>query len=595
MRLSDKHLKTLREAPKEAEIVSHQLMVRANMIKKMASGIYSYLPMGWRTVRKIEQIVREEMDRIGGEEFHMPHVNPAELWKESGRWYAYGPELWRIKDRNGREFCLAPTCEEAFTDFVKNEVSSYRELPLQLYHIQFKYRDEARPRFGLMRGREFIMKDAYSFDADKEMLDYSYDLYYHAYENIFDRCGLDYRIIEADNGPIGGSNSHEFSALSDVGESEIAYCTECGMAATTERAECRDDAPVKEEPEELREVYTPGTKTIADVCNFLNIDEKRSIKALMFVTYDRDLNPDEYVCVFIRGDRELNMIKLVNALGIPEHNIEFANEDEMGPATGIVGGFTGPVGLQNCKVVVDSELVGTVNMCAGANKENHHLMGVCYGRDYTGDIVTDVKVLQAGDPCPHCGAPIKHTRGIEVGQIFKLGKKYSHSMNATYKDEDGEDHEYEMGCYGVGVTRTMSAVIEQHHDKDGIIWPVSVAPYHVWITVIDASNETQMALAAKLEAELERQNVEVVVDDRDERPGVKFKDADLIGCPIRITVGKKAGDRMVEYKLRREQEMSVISADEAVKSAKELVEAERFGTDHIRMPEFKYHNGRRIK
>ena len=286
------------------------------------------------------------------------------------------------------------------------------------------------------------------------------------------------------------------------------------------------------------------------------------------------------------------MIKLVNALGIPEHNIEFANEEEMGPATGIVGGFTGPVGLQNCKIVVDSELVGTVNMCAGANKENHHLMGVCYGRDYKGDIVTDVKVLQAGDPCPHCGAPVKHTRGIEVGQIFKLGKKYSHSMNTTYKDEDGQDHEYEMGCYGIGVTRTMSAIIEQHHDDDGIIWPVSVAPYHVWITVIDPSNETQMELAAQIESELEQRNVEVVVDDRDGRPGVKFKDADLIGCPIRITVGKKAGEGQVEYKLRRESQVTLMTAQEAVTAAKELVEAERFGTDHIRMPEFKYHNGR---
>lgn len=571
------HLKTLREAPKEAELESHKLLIRANMIKKEAAGIYTFMPFGYRVVRKISQIVREEQDRIGCQELLMPAPNPAELWKESGRWYAYGPELWRIKDRNGRDFCLAPTCEEMCTNIVKNEVSSYKEMPFQLYHIQWKFRDEARPRYGLMRSREFLMKDAYSFDRTPEDLDKAYMLQYHAYEETFDRCGLDYRIVEADNGPIGGSNSHEFSALSDVGESEIAYCPECDMAATIERAECVDDVPPEEEEEELREVYTPGTKTIKDVCDFLNIDVKKSIKALMFVTYDIELNPADYVCVFIRGDREVNMIKLVNALNIPEHYIEFADEAEMGAVTGIVGGFTGPVGLKNCIVVVDSELVGTKNMCAGANKEDHHLLGVCYGRDYTGDIVTDIKVLQEGDKCPKCGAPVKHTRGIEVGQIFKLGTKYSDSMKAYYKDENGEDQVYWMGCYGIGITRTMQAVVEQYHDDKGIIWPVSVAPYHVIVTVIDSTNETQMDLAAKIEKELEAQNVEVVVDDRDERPGVKFNDADLLGMPIRITVGKLAGEGKVEYKLRRNSDMEVMTADDAIKAAKELVEKERFG------------------
>lgn len=577
MKLSDKHLRTLKEAPNEAEIVSHKLMVRANMIRKLASGIYGYMPLGWRTVRKISQIVREEMDRIGAQEIHMPAPNPAELWKESGRWYEYGPELWRIKDRNGRDFCLAPTCEEVFTDIVRNEVSSYRELPLHIYHIQWKYRDEARPRFGLMRSREFLMKDSYTFNRDEEDLDKSYMECYHAYERMFSRCGLNYRIVEADNGPIGGSNSHEFSALSNVGESELAYCTNCNMAATIERAECSDEVPPVEEQEELREVYTPGTKTIDDVCDYLKIDVKKSIKALMFVTYDKELNPNEYVCVFIRGDREVNMIKLVNALGIPEHYIEFADEAEMGAVTGIVGGFTGPVGLQNCKIVVDSELVGTNNMCAGANKENHHLLGVCYGRDYKGDIITDIKVLKEGDPCPHCGAPIKHTRGIEVGQIFKLGTKYSKSMHAYYKDENGEDQVYHMGCYGVGITRTMSAIIEQNNDEDGIIWPVSVAPYHVWIVLINPNDETQLALAEKIEKELEDRNVEVLLDDRDERPGVKFKDADLIGLPVRITVGKMAGEGKVEYRLRRDKETEVMTADEAITATKDLVEKERFG------------------
>ena len=577
MKLSRLHLKTLREAPNEAELVSHKLMIRANLIKKEAAGIYTFMPFGWRTIRKIEEIVRQEQDRIGCQELHMPHVNPSELWKESGRWYAYGPELWRIKDRNGRDFCLVPTCEELCTNIVKQEVSSYRELPLQLYHIQFKYRDEARPRYGLMRSREFIMKDAYSFDRTQEDLEEAYRLQYEAYVRTFTRCGLDFRIVEADNGPIGGSNSHEFSALSNVGESEIAYCEKCDMAATIERAECIDDKPVDESEQELEAVYTPGTKTIKDVCDYLGVDEKKTIKALMFTTFDQDLNPADYVCVFIRGDRDVNMIKLVNALGIPEHYIEFADEDEMGPVTGIVGGFTGPVGIHNCKIVVDSELVGTKNMVAGANKEDHHMKGVCYGRDYVGDIVTDIKTLKEGDPCPHCGAPIKHTRGIEVGQIFKLGTKYSESMNATYKDENGEDQIYWMGCYGVGVTRTMQAIVEQSHDDKGIIWPMSVAPYHVIVTVINPADEVQMDLANKIESELEDKRVEVIVDDRDERAGVKFNDADLIGVPIRITVGKLAKDGNVEYKLRREESNEVLSAEDAIKAAAELVDKEIFG------------------
>lgn len=577
MKLSRLHLKTLREAPNEAELISHKLMIRANLIKKEAAGIYTFMPFGWRSIRKIEEIVRQEQDRIGCQELHMPHVNPSELWKESGRWYAYGPELWRIKDRNGRDFCLVPTCEELCTNIVKQEVSSYRELPLQLYHIQFKYRDEARPRYGLMRSREFIMKDAYSFDRTPEDLEVAYRLQYEAYVRTFTRCGLDFRIVEADNGPIGGSNSHEFSALSNVGESEIAYCEKCDMAATIERAECIDDKPVDEPEQELEAVYTPGTKTIKDVCDFLGVDEKKTVKALMFTTFDQDLNPADYVCVFIRGDRDVNMIKLVNALGIPEHYIEFADEDEMGPVTGIVGGFTGPVGIHNCKIVVDSELVGTKNMVAGANKEDHHMKGVCYGRDYVGDIVTDIKALKEGDPCPHCGAPVKHTRGIEVGQIFKLGTKYSESMNATYKDENGDDQIYWMGCYGVGVTRTMQAVVEQSHDDKGIIWPMSVAPYHVIVTVINPADEAQMELANKIESELEAKRVEVIVDDRDERAGVKFNDADLIGIPIRITVGKLAKDGNVEYKLRREESNEVLSAEDAIKAAAELVDKEIFG------------------
>jgi prolyl-tRNA synthetase len=421
------------------------------------------------------------------------------------------------------------------------------------------------------------MKDAYSFDDTEENLHVAYMRQYHAYEKAFTRMDLDYRIVEADNGPIGGSKSHEFSALSDWGESDILYCDNCGMAATEERAEFTDEKPVVEEMQPTEVVFTPGTKTIEDVCNYLNLPVEKSIKALMFVTYDTDLQPKDYVAAFVRGDRQLNMIKLVNALNIPEHYIEFADENVMGPITGCVGGFTGPVGLKNCIVVVDSELVGTVNMCAGANKEDHHMLGVCYGRDYTGDIVTDIKMLQEGDPCPHCGKPVKFRRGIEVGQIFKLGKKYSESMNATYKDENGKDHTYWMGCYGIGITRSMQAIVEQHHDDKGIIWPLATAPYHVIVTVVKSKDETQMALAYDIEKKLEAMGVEVLVDDRDERPGVKFNDADLIGIPIRITVGKLAGEGKVEYKLRRESENETLTAEEAIAKAKALVDLEGDG------------------
>lgn len=586
MRLSKMHLKTLREAPADAVLESHKLLVRANMIKQEAAGVYMFPKLGWRTIRKIEDIVRQEMDYVDCQEIHMPHINPGELWQETGRWYAYGPELWRIQDRNGTDFVLNPTCEEMFTDFVRKEWSSYRELPFSLYHIQFKYRDESRPRYGLLRTREFIMKDAYSFDATEEDLHTAYMRQYHAYEKIFTRCDLDYRVVEADNGPIGGSNSHEFSALSDWGESDILYCNNCGMAATVERAECVDDKPVVEEMNEKEIVYTPGTKTIEDVCNYLKLPVEKSIKALLFVTYDTDLQPKDYVAAFVRGDRQVNMIKLVNALDIPEHYIEFADENVMGPLTGCVGGFTGPVGLKNCITVVDSELVGTVNMMAGANKEDHHMTGVCYGRDYKGDIVTDIKTLQEGDACPHCGKPVNFRRGIEVGQIFKLGLKYSESMNTTFKDEKGENHPYWMGCYGIGVSRTMQAIVEQHHDEHGIIWPLSVAPYHVIVTVVKSNDETQMELATAIEEKLERAGVEVLVDDRDERPGVKFKDADLIGIPIRITVGKLAGEGNVEYKLRREEDKEVLSADEAVSKAIELVNLEKDGRVFFsRLPE----------
>lgn len=577
MRLSKMYVRTLRELPAEAEIPSHILLLRTGMIRKLASGIYGFMPLGWRSLHKIENIIREEMDKSGAQEILMSAIQPAELWEESGRWSAYGPELWRIKDRNGRDFCLGPTHEEIFTDIVRDGVSSYRQLPLNLYQIQHKYRDEARPRFGLMRSREFIMKDAYSFDKDQEGLDKSYDDMYDAYTRIFTRCGLTFRPVEADSGAIGGNASHEFTALSEVGESDIAYCESCSMAANVEKAACRDAEPSAESEAmlELQEVHTPGTKTIEEVAGFLNIDKTKTIKALLFEKYDEDGKADGYVAAFVRGDRDLNMIKLVNALNIPEHAIAFADESKLEAAIGAVGGFTGPIGLHDCTVVVDSELVGLKNLCAGACKLDHHILNVNYGRDYEGDIVTDLKVLKEGDPCPVCGAPIKHTRGIEVGQVFKLGTKYSKAMNATYKDENQQDHPLVMGCYGIGVSRTLAAVIEQHHDEDGIIWPVSVAPYHAIVTLVKPKDEEKAKVAEEIYQSLLTAGVEAVIDDRDERPGVKFKDADLLGFPIRITVGKRAGEGIVEYKLRRDSEKIEISVAEAIESAIKLVNEEK--------------------
>ena len=577
MRLSKMYVRTLRELPAEAEIPSHILLLRTGMIRKLASGIYGFMPLGWRSLHKIENIIREEMDKSGAQEILMSAIQPAELWEESGRWSAYGPELWRIKDRNGRVFCLGPTHEEIFTDIVRDGVSSYRQLPLNLYQIQHKYRDEARPRFGLMRSREFIMKDAYSFDKDQEGLDKSYDDMYDAYTRIFTRCGLTFRPVEADSGAIGGNASHEFTALSEVGESDIAYCESCSMAANVEKAACRDAEPSPESEAmlELQEVHTPGTKTIEEVAGFLNIDKTKTIKALLFEKYDEDGKADGYVAAFVRGDRDLNMIKLVNALNIPEHAIAFADESKLEATIGAVGGFTGPIGLHDCTVVVDSELVGLKNLCAGACKLDHHILNVNYGRDYEGDIVTDLKVLKEGDPCPVCGAPIKHTRGIEVGQVFKLGTKYSKAMNAIYKDENQQDHPLVMGCYGIGVSRTLAAVIEQHHDEDGIIWPVSVAPYHAIVTLVKPKDEEQAKVAEEIYQSLLTAGVEAVIDDRDERPGVKFKDADLLGFPIRITVGKRAGEGIVEYKLRRDSEKSELSVAEAIENAIKLVNEEK--------------------
>ena len=578
MKLSQMHFRTLREVPTEAEIPSHILLLRAGMIKKTVAGVYTYMPMGWRTIRKIENIVREEMDAKGAEEIYTQSVQPAELWRESGRWDAYGPEMWRVKDRNDREFCLGPTAEEVFTDIVKSDVTSHRQLPRMLYQISDKYRDEARPRYGMMRSRVFIMKDNYSFDKDAAGLDESYNKMYDAYNRVFTRCGLNFRPVEADTGAIGGSNSHEFTALCEYGESEIAYCDHCDLAATVEKAACVDAASQDDvEMLPLEKVYTPGTKTIDEVAEYLKLDKKQTIKALLFVTYDAEGNENGYVAAFIRGDRELNMTKLVNALNIPEYAIAFADEEKMSAATRCVGGFTGPMHLHDCRIIVDSELPGLKNLCAGACEKDHHYINMNYGRDYQGDIVADIKTLKEGDPCPICGAPVRHARGVEVGQIFKLGTKYSEPMNAVYKDENQKDQLIWMGCYGIGISRTFQAIIDmpQNHDDNGIIWPMSVAPYHVIITQVKPGDEAQDKGAERIYNELAGAGVEVLWDDRDERPGVKFKDADLIGIPVRITVGKRASEGIVEYKLRRDADRSEKTVEEAISDAVAIVNAEK--------------------
>lgn len=556
MRATQLYAPTLRQTPAEAEVISQQLMLRAGMIRKAAGGVYTYLPLAWRTLRKIEAIIREEMDTVGGQELSMPIMQPAELWHETGRWDIFGEEMFRFKDRHGRDFCLGPTHEELITSLICNEVRSYRQLPLMLYQIQNKYRDEIRPRFGLMRGREFIMQDLYSFDKDEAGLDVSYKKMYDAYTNIFTRCGLDFRPVEADSGAIGGGHTHEFTVLAEAGESEIVYCSECDYAANDEKAELLPIKAAEEEMLPLEIMDTPNTKTIELVADYLKVPVEKTIKAVIYQN-----EKDEVICAFVRGDHEVNDVKLQNA--VQAINLRMADESAI-CAIGGVAGFMSPIGLaKEAIVIADATVMEMCNAVAGANQVDRHYKNVNPKRDFKNVIVADLRLMKEGDPCPHCGKPVRMTRGIEAGQVFKLGTKYSEALHATFLDENGREHPLVMGCYGIGVSRTMAAAVEQHNDEQGIIWPRSIAPYEVVVVPINAKNEAQFSLAEEIYCELQAAHVDVLLDDRKERAGVKFKDADLIGYPMRITVGPKAvEENQIEVKVRRSGETSFYGKDE---------------------------------
>ena len=560
MKMSKMFMPTLREVPADAEITSHQLMLRAGMIRKMASGIYNQLPMGIRVFRKVEDIIREEMNAKGAQEISCALLVPAELWQESGRWDVMGPEMFRLKDRNGRDYCLGPTHEETFTHIVRNEITSYKQLPLNLYQIETKFRDERRPRFGVMRTRNFTMKDAYSFDADQEGLDKSYDDMFDAYTRIFARCELDNSPVQADSGAMGGSASAEFMVKSEVGEDEIVFCSGCDYAANIEKATSVNHKASTEEMKEMSEIETPNVHTIEELQDFFKMDAGQFAKTLIYYADGKT------VAVVVRGDRDVNETKVANAIG-GAVEFELASEDTIKAVTGAEVGFAGPIGIKADYLFIDQEVVDQRNVIVGANKTGYHIQNANFGRDFEGQ-VGDFRNVQEGDKCPKCGQPLEIMRGVEVGHIFKLGTKYSESMGATFLDQNGKSQPIIMGCYGIGVERTVAAVIEQHHDENGIIWPLAIAPYHVVVVPVNVKKEEHLENAEKIYKELEAAGVEVLLDDRNERAGFKFKDSDLLGIPMRITVGKDIVDGKVEFKLRKEADKEIISVDEVLDRVK---------------------------
>lgn len=557
---------TLRELPADAVVVSHQYMLKAGMMRKIGNGIYSFLPLAWRSIQKVEKIIREEINKTGAQEIMMPIVQPAELWQKTGRWDVFGPEMFKLKDRNDREYCLGPTHEELVTSLIQMDTTSYKQLPVSVYQIQNKYRDEKRPRFGLMRSREFIMKDGYTFDADKEGLDKQYKLMYDAYTRIFTRCGLTFRPVIADSGAIGGSGSHEFEVLADSGEADIVYCENCDFAANIEAV---DPLTVKcdiHNDKEKELVETPGQHTIEMVCDFLHAPVAQSVKAVVY-------NVDGLVVLaMVRGDHEVNETKIqhiYNAI-----NVDMASDEDL-KKVGLTAGYISPIGLKRTKdfdILVDPTVMEMQDACCGANEKDKHYIHVNPARDFTDVRVETIRQIQEGDVCPHCGGKIVRCRGIEVGQVFKLGTKYSEALHATFLDNQGKSHPFVMGCYGIGVTRTVAASIEQNHDDDGIIWPVAIAPYEAVIVPANNKSEEVMAAARKLYEDMEDGRDEVVLDDRNERAGIKFKDADLIGYPVRVTIGKKwQQSGCVEIKIRRSGEVVEVPLEEAKDKVLEIL------------------------
>lgn len=543
MKMSNLLLPTLREVPADAEITSHKLMLRAAMVRKLGSGIYSYLPLGLRVLQKVEQIIREEMNNAGAQELLMPALLPAEAYQASGRWEVFGPSMFKLKDRYERDYCLGPTHEELFTQTVIDNVKSYKEYPMTLYQIQTKYRDEARPRFGIIRSREFVMKDAYSFDTTDAGLDESYKKMYDAYNKIFTRLGLDFTVVDADSGAMGGSGSQEFMVKSPVGEDGIAYCDACGYAANYEKAECVPvEKPSNKGDFDMEKIHTPNAHTIEELVSFLDSEPYNFAKTII---YKAD---DKYIAAMVRGDREINEVKLKNLVGCVD-DLELAEPFMVRQLTNAEVGFAGPVGL-DIPVYVDKEVEMMKNFIVGANETDTHYKNVNIGKDFKPFMVADIRVIEEGDACPKCGKPVKAAQGIEVGHIFKLGTKYSKALGLTFQDEDGQSKVVTMGCYGIGVTRCLSAAIEQNNDENGIIWPVAIAPFEAIVIPVNAKNEEQVNEAEKIYNELKAAGIDALLDDRNERPGVKFKDADLIGIPVRIVVGKRIGEGMVEYKER---------------------------------------------
>lgn len=573
MKMSKLFVQTLREFPSDAEVVSHKFLVKAGYIRKLTSGVYNYLPLMWRVLKKIENITREEMDRAGAQELLMPFVQPKELWVESGRWEVYGRELMRLRDRHDREMCLGPTHEEIITSVARDGLKSYKQLPVNLYQIQSKFRDEVRPRFGLLRGREFIMKDAYSFGTSQEELDKEYDNMAKAYKRIFDRCGLPTKMVQSDSGAIGGSVSHEFMVITDTdaGENDVFYCDNCDYSANSNHAISRLPESVVDGSKcgltEKKIIDTPNTKTIEELSEFLNVPQSIICKCLVYIA---DKKP---VLAYIRGDKQIEETKLMNAVSAIDIRIATAEEiEELMQKNGFnaKAGFISAIGMKDIKIIADETVKDMKNFVVGVNENDKHLVGANLENIQVSEFA-DIRLVEAGELCPECGKPLKVTKGIEVGNIFQLGTKYSKPMNAVYLDQDGKAKPYIMGCYGIGISRTAAAAVEAHYDEHGIKWPVSIAPYHVIVVPVSTKDELQMSVATKIYEQLKENGIEVVLDDRNERPGVKFKDADLIGFPYRITVGKTIQDGNVELVTRENGNKEELTPEVATEKVTELI------------------------